>query len=337
MSGTQGVPALTVCVIGRNESRHLAAGAASLAFLAAAGIRFESIYVDSASSDDSVRLARELFDTVIVLGPHPSLNAGAARHVGTGAARGDWVLYLDGDMELLEDMIAPIAALVRGGDLHQGLCGYTVNHFSNGERSRIVYAGNKDGEPCRGFGGAVLLPRAALLAAGNWPLALFSYEEAELHSRLEQTRVRVIWHERDFVKHTTPWVSNLTKLTGLMWPVSSYLGKKFYGPGQVTRLTLAHGNFLQFARIRPWGYLIIAALAASLLALPFTRLGALIFPTVALAMILARGLKFFLVHCAWIPQVGLGLHKLDCSFAPRIDSITDDQTRDARIGGRRLG
>lgn len=328
-----GTPVLSVCLIGRNEGRHLAQAAASLALLSEAGIAFESIYVDSASSDGSAHIANALFDSVIVLAAHPALNAGAARHVGTVHARGDWVLYLDGDMELLADMVAPIARLVGGGDLLQGLCGYTVNHFDNGSIGRIEYRGNREGQPCHGFGGAVLLPRAAVLDAGNWPLPLFSYEEADLHARLDR-RVQVLWHARDFVKHKTAHISDASKLSGQFWPRGSYLGKKFYGPGQVTRLALAEGHFLHFARRRPWGYVPIAGLAAALAALPLSPGAAAAVMAATLALTLARGARGALVAFSWLPQVALGWFRLDRDFVPQVQAGTAPQERDARIARR---
>jgi glycosyltransferase involved in cell wall biosynthesis len=321
--GAERAPQLTVCVIGRNEGRHLARGAASLALLSQAGIDYESVFVDSASSDDSAQVARQLFDTVIVLEADPNLNAGAARNVGTSAARGDWILYLDGDMELLPTIIEPIAALLASGDLRRGLSGHTLNQYDDGDSGRIAYSGNHDGQVCRTFGGAVLLPRLAVLEAGNWPTPLFSFEETELYSRLLPRQVRVIWHDVDFVRHHTPNISNRRKLTGLMWPTGSYLGKKYYGPGQVTRLALANGTFAQFFRVKPWGYLVLAALGATLALLPLAPSAALMLLGAAvLALVAALGFKSFLAYCFWVPQVAFGLNKLEPGFTPKIQTIT---------------
>lgn len=333
MRHEDGWPALSVCVIGRNEGRHLAQAAASLALLSEAGLAFETIYVDSASDDGSAAIADALFDCVIVLAAHASLNAGAARHIATCAARGHWVLYLDGDMELLADMVGPIAALVGSGDHQQGLCGYTVNHFDDGGVDRIEYRGNRHGQPCRGFGGAVLLPRQAVLDAGNWPLALFSYEESHLQACLDR-RVRILWYACDFVKHKTPRIGNWRKLSGLMWPASSYLGKKFYGPGQVTRLALAQGRFLRFLTIRPGGYAVLGGLGASFAALPWSPAAALGVAIVILGPVLAHGLRPFVAALSWVPQIGFGWSRLDRQFAPSVKAMTDMATREARIAAR---
>lgn len=325
-------PALSVCIIGRNEGRHLRAGAASLERLADAHLPFESIFIDSASSDDSVSIARDVFDVVIELAPSPNLNAGAARNIATQAARGTWILYLDADMELLPDMVAAIASLVAAGDRHAGLCGYTVNLYSDGTSDRIRYSGNRNGQCCHSFGGAVLLPRQAVLDAGNWPTCLFAYEETELYSRLLAGPLRVIWHECDFVLHKTPKVANRRKLTGLISPRGSYLGKKYFGAGQVMRLTLSEGNFWQFARIKPWGFVILAVLIASLVATALTPWGALLLLVAMLVIVAIKGFKSFFVYCCWVPQIAFGLTKLERSFVPQVAALTET-TRQQRTGG----
>lgn len=327
------IPALSVCIIGRNEGRHLRACADSLARLSEAGVSYESIFVDSASSDDSVSIAASSFDCVIELAASPNLNAGAARHVATSAARAAWILYLDADMELLPDLVDAIGALLAGSDHRAGLCGYTVNRYSDGSGDRIRYSGNHDGQCCHSFGGAVLLPRQAVLDAGNWSTCLFAYEEAELYSRLADT-VRVIWHERDFVLHKTPKVANRRKLTGLISPRGSYLGKKYYGAGQVTRLTLANGNFWRFARIKPWGYVLLAALLLSLAGLALSPWGALPLLLAVLLLVTRKGIKSLFVHACWLPQIAFGCGKLAPGFMPVVSAFTDAAIRHER-GARR--
>src|SRR4051812_29985706 len=96
---------LSVIVIGRNEAAGLDPLQRSIAPLADR-VECETIYVDSASTDDSVDVATTLFDRTVVLDEDANLSASAGRYVGAGLARGEWMLFLDGDM-ILEPEIIP--------------------------------------------------------------------------------------------------------------------------------------------------------------------------------------------------------------------------------------
>ncbi|MEQ1579263.1 MAG: glycosyltransferase family A protein [Steroidobacteraceae bacterium] len=308
-------------MIGRNEARHLPACLESLRQLVSLGIETETIFVDSASKDGSTEIARGGFDKVIRLEESPFLNAGVARNVGTHHATGRWVLYLDGDMELAPEILEAIKTLVRSGPRNHGLCGLTENVYPDGGRDLIRFRGNRHGEACRMFGGTVLLPRRHVLDCGNWPTALFAYEESELYSRLIRTDCRVVWHECRMVLHKAPRVSIARKLWGSMLPYRSFLGKKYYGAGQVTLLTLRRGHFRDFARLKPDGYVMIASILIAALLAPWLSWSAIVVPSLAfLRNTFVLGPRGAVNSLCWIPQVMLGMRKLKEGFQPRIES-----------------
>ena len=300
----------------------MAACAASLKQLSERGIKYESVFVDSASTDGSVEIARTLFDKVIGLESSPYLNAGAARHVGTQNCLGTWILYLDGDMELAPEILSDIAKLLQDGRAGAGLCGYTENIYPDGGREFIRFRGNFDGRNCQSFGGAVLLPRKKVLKAGNWSCSLYSYEETELYSRLSRTGVEVTWHERRMVTHKTVRVSAVRKLLGVINPYRSYLGKKFYGVGQVTRLTLRNGNFFAFARSKSEGYLMLISMLLGILGAVWISLAALWLPFAVFCSNAFRlGIKSAVNYTCWLPQFVFGLMRLRPNFRPSIHHI----------------
>lgn len=317
-----GAVQLSVCIIGRNEGRHLAACAASLRQLAALGIRYETVFVDSASTDDSVAIARAHFGKVICLSASQFLNAGAARHVGTNHCTGTWILYMDGDMELCPESLPVIDELIRSGRQHAGACAYTENVFPDGTRNLIEFKGNLPGKPCRMIGGTSILPRSDVIAVGNWACSLFAYEESELYSRLLAHGVEVIWHPCRLVEHKTPKVPTLRKLVGVVIPYRSYLGKKFYGAGQVTQLTIRSGNFSNFARLKPDAYLMSASLIAAVLASPMMGWYALALPAAALAINCVRsGIRGAVNNACWQSQLIFGLGRLESGFTPVIEQV----------------
>lgn len=313
---------LSICVIGRNEGRHLAACAQSLEQLAALGIDYETVFVDSASTDDSVAIAQAHFGKVICLTASKFLNAGAARHVGTNHCSGTWILYMDGDMELCAESLPVIEELIRSGREHAGLCAYTENVFPDGTRNLIEFKGNVPGKPCRMIGGTSILPRSDVIAVGNWACTLFAYEESELYSRLLAHGVEVSWQPCRLVEHKTPKVPTLRKLVGVVVPYRSYLGKKFYGAGQVTQLTLRNGNFRDFARLKPDAYLMSASLVAAGAGAPVLGWYALAFPSAAfVANCVRSGLRGAINNACWQSQLVCGLGRLESGFTPVIEQV----------------
>jgi glycosyltransferase involved in cell wall biosynthesis len=313
---------LSVCVIGRNEGNHLPACISSLRRLAALEIGYETIFVDSASTDDSPIIAQSGFDQVLCLAQSPFLNAGAARHVATQYAKGNWVLYLDGDMELAPEILPAIDNLISSGRTDDGLCGFTENVYPDGSRDLIRFRGNKEGTKCRMFGGAVLLPRLKVLEAGNWSCALYAYEESELYSRLLRCGVNVLWYDHRMVEHKTPAVSLNRKFWGAIIPFRSYLGKKFYGAGQVTRFTLRNGNFRDFVRLKPDAYLMLASVFVAIAAAPWLSWTAGLVPSLTfLVFTLRQGIRCAVNYTCWLVQLAFGFWRLNPDYHPTVDQI----------------
>lgn len=320
--GHAGPVDLTVCVIGRNEAANLPACAASLSMLRAAGLRVETIFVDSASTDGSVDLAMRHFDTVLELEASHQLNAGAARAVGTTEASGQWMLYLDGDMRLRAEFMPPLLDLVAGVTGAAGLAGQTRNVYPDGSTDLMLLIGNRPGQPCKAFGGAVLLRRDLVLAAGNWAPNLYANEESELYSRLLLQSARVLWTETPMVDHVTPKYAPAHKLRGSLLPWGSHLGKKFFGAGQVTRRAWRHGHLASFVRLKPLQYTMSAALLVSALGvLAAPRLAPWPALLVFLWIVAARGPKFAVNCICWASQTAFGLSKLDPHFQPRVRHV----------------
>ena len=96
-------PALSVVVIGRNEGNRLVRCLESIKAMDLGG-EIEIIYVDSASTDDSVNRAKQLGARVVIVKPErPS--AALGRNAGWRAAKAPYVLFLDGDTILANDFV----------------------------------------------------------------------------------------------------------------------------------------------------------------------------------------------------------------------------------------
>lgn len=175
---------VSVVVIGRNEGERLVRCLASIAAAHWDAARHETIYVDSNSTDGSAVRAAEAGARVLVL-DDASPCAAKARNLGWRAARGEFVLFLDGDTVLHPDFVARALDTLRDGRL----CA-AWGHRRESDPGQSLYTGVLDldwvypvGRTLY-FGGDVLVRRAALEAVGGFDPSLKAGEEPELCARL---------------------------------------------------------------------------------------------------------------------------------------------------------
>ena len=175
---------VSVVVIGRNEGARLERCLNSVRQARWGTTPYELIYVDSRSTDNSASKAQALGALVIVL-DDPSPCASKARNLGWHAARGEYVLFLDGDTELHADFV-PRALQVLS---EPKLCA-VWGHRRESRPSQSLYTKVLDldwiypaGRTLY-FGGDVLVRRAALAAVDGFDPTLKAGEEPEMCARL---------------------------------------------------------------------------------------------------------------------------------------------------------
>ena len=175
---------LSVVVIGRNEGERLARCLASVTAMEHAGFAFETIYVDSDSSDGSGALAESLEARTILL-RQTRTTAALGRNAGWRAATGEIVLFLDGDT-LLDPMFVRKAlpafedatvAVVWG---HRREICTQASVYNRVLDLDWIYAPGLTAF----CGGDALFRREALEAAGGFDETLIAGEEPELCRRI---------------------------------------------------------------------------------------------------------------------------------------------------------
>ncbi|MEM1361680.1 MAG: glycosyltransferase [Pseudomonadota bacterium] len=181
-------------VIGRNEGARLLACLSSLA----PQVR-TMIYVDSGSSDGSVKAAEAAGALVVNLDLSKPFTAARARNAGLARllqdSAPDYVQFVDGDCEVRPDWIAQAAAFL---DSHADVA---VVHGRRRERFPDATPYNRmcDWEwdrpigEARACGGDALMRVSALQEMGGYNPALIAGEEPELCVRLRQAGWR-IWN-----------------------------------------------------------------------------------------------------------------------------------------------
>lgn len=179
-----GPPLVSVVIIGRNEGKRLSRCLASVAAMRHANFAIETLYVDSASTDDSVARATASGARVLEVRPErPS--AALGRNAGWRAAHGEFILFLDGDTELhprfvetaLQAMRDPQVAVVWG-------------HRRESRPENSIYNRVLDLDwiyppgPSEFCGGDALMRRAVLENAGGFDASLIAGEEPDLCRRI---------------------------------------------------------------------------------------------------------------------------------------------------------
>jgi len=210
--GCVDLPMVTIVVIGRNEGSRLVRCLRSVASLTPVDFDIETIYVDSNSSDDSLTAAAS-FGAKTLLLEDSTPSAAKARNKGWRHAKGDWVLFLDGDTELYPDFLEQAIAAIRDPKVAV-VCGRI--HESRPDQSIYVRALDLDWVNASGSvdfcGGNALFRRDVLCRTSGFDPNLIAGEEPELCQRIRhlgylicQLPIPMVKHDLGIVSFTGYW------------------------------------------------------------------------------------------------------------------------------------
>ena len=305
--------AVSVVVIGRNESARLPRCLASIQRAAWNGLPWELIYVDSRSSDSSVTIAKSLGARVLDLGSANTC-AAAARNVGWRAAQGAFVLFLDGDTELEPEFLTqalpvlcnPKTVAVWG---HRRESNPTQSIYTRVLDLDWIFAPGKVDY----FGGDALVRRRALQEVGGFDDALVAGEEPELSQRLrargwqiEHIDVPMTRHDLGIRSLRAWWVR--AERAGLAYAQVAARFRDTSDPlwSRESRRNLWHGATLLALSLLMILTLTMASLAGLLsIAMPWVReIGLVRTPWVALVVLMLTGALLAAwarsaVRCRW--------------------------------------
>lgn len=204
-------------MIGRNEGERLQRCLDSLR-----SSSLSVVYVDSASSDDSVAMARSRGVAVVELDMQTPFTAARARNAGFQALRQkepglSLVQFIDGDCEMIDGWLeAAVAFLDQRADV-AAVCGRLRERFPE----RSIYNRLSDHEWDRPPGqtdasGGIVMMRGDLFAAvGGFREDLVAGEEPELCQRLRRAGWKIwrlaqgmAWHDAAMLRFGQWWMRN---------------------------------------------------------------------------------------------------------------------------------
>jgi GT2 family glycosyltransferase len=211
-------PQWSVVVIARNEEGSIANCLDSVLH-AFRERSYELIFVDSASTDHTVSIAARFPAKIIRIPPSSRLSPSLGRHIGSQQARGQLVLFLDGDCTLNEQWLGEAERVLAQQPDLAGIAGERVqvlpaSRSSPTTRFNYPYP-ETDYTEADFLSGSAVYTQRALQASGGFNPLLRSCEEAELGARLRKAGFRLLrlrstmsWHA---IKHANETTSELLR------------------------------------------------------------------------------------------------------------------------------
>lgn len=227
----------------------------------------EVMLVDSASSDETVERAKNFPIDIVELLEPDRLTPAAGRKVGFDLTSGRFVLFLDGDMQLMPGWLAQAVEVLSSHPDVAAVTGTVINVFNEEPSEGIAQTymtGDVTELSCRHTGGMAMYRRSLLDQVGGFHPYLHSDEEPELCLRLRNAGLRL-------VKIDLPAALHFTRAPTLGSLFERRKRKLYLGQGQVIRVLLRDRRL--FAYLRERGYALapaavfasgLAAVAASI-------------------------------------------------------------------------
>lgn len=190
--------------------------------------KFEVIYVDSKSMDDSVDRAKK-FDEVNVFQITGKCNAAIARNIGADESKGDILFFIDGDMEIVPDFMSAI--LDDSGNLKfDSVTGHINDRFFTidgkflSEKPRTY----KSQIPSQQIelttsGGLLVIKRQLWEKAGGMRTKYKRSQDMDLVLRLQKLGVKTIRMPFLMAMHNTIDYRNVNRMWNML-----FKGKLFY-------------------------------------------------------------------------------------------------------------
>lgn len=184
---------LSVVVITKNEEKRIRTCLKSIFTACDGTIPFEIILVDSNSTDRTIDIAADYPIDIYTIRHDEIASPAAGRYVGAHFSRGNYLLFIDGDMEIREDWVDTGIDILRDCPAIGGVSGFIDDHdqHSIGERIRAVKV----------FNGHGLFTATAYQEADGFDPSILGSEDYELCYRITESGYSLIKLPKVTVQH----------------------------------------------------------------------------------------------------------------------------------------
>jgi glycosyltransferase involved in cell wall biosynthesis len=222
-----------------NEARHIGRTLLAAQKAAhAANVECELIVVDNGSTDQGPNIARQFGAQVLVL---PGLLIGALRNRGTAIATGEWLAFIDADIEMPESWLVPLFDIEAGGqadifalDLHTPA---EAPWYATAWQRRTLRVSSQTSHAVDWLPSANLLMRRRWFdKVGGFNETLRTGEDKEFTLRLHEQGARLLS------------VSNAALHWGYEMNWREWMGKEMWRQGSHLQLLRTHGFSLRLLR-----------------------------------------------------------------------------------------
>lgn len=182
---------LSIIVIGRNEEHHIARCLRSVLTGSESFVDREIIYVDSASTDNTVNIAKRFPIRIIQLRSSWKLSSSAGRYLGFENTHGKYVFFVDGDTIVYKHWLEEAVSFMRNSPDIGGVAGIVHEIAVDEKGNRVGFRRNRYKQstqilPVNVFGGIALYRRAVLERVRPFNPHVKATPELELSLRIRK-------------------------------------------------------------------------------------------------------------------------------------------------------
>ena len=243
---------ISFIIIGRNESWRLEKCLASIRQTATRelNIPYEFIYVDSQSGDDSISLSKQYADkTFLITGVY---NAAIGRNIGAKEAKGEILLFMDGDMELRKGVLSSLLT-DKGQLVYPFISGveyeylYDKDWTLKGERIRRKFVEGEDVyEPTSG--GLFAIEKRLWDEVGGMDNRFFRSQDMDFGFRMSEKGIPLLRKGQLWVNHYTVFYAVRNNALNTMKYSALLLRKHFFNKSvQLAVLKNNYSSYLMMA------------------------------------------------------------------------------------------
>ena len=181
----------------------------------------EILYIDSSSTDKTLVIVKR-YPTIRVFKIEENYNAAAARNIGAQEAKGEYLIFLDGDMELQPEFLVNCLFDSSNRPKHDYISGDLVNYFYENSTFRFInkapYFGNllREEKTESVVGGLFAINKKTFHSIGGMRTYYIRCEDYDFGLRLARRGIFLRRLNAVFVNHHTVSYIDVSRMKAMM-------------------------------------------------------------------------------------------------------------------------